>query len=254
MGSYFYIPTHNGSTDVVTNSVGEVVARYAYEPFIVGRYAGAGACNKVRPGKQEAVLILAGLLSSDESVRLKALVFLLYLRAQSPRGLSLADSVSRLHDRDSPNFMHSSRTQGNNAFIRRNTSLWVAGGMFGPIPTARTWDKTFQRERDALPGWAGDGSFAEFAAGINTIGTLIGDYTITVLGTALFWTTNQLNYLGMAVGNWAKDAPVPPGGINLKMDLGKLDFGNLGSARMKFSISIDQNRFKYLEQPSKCTL
>lgn len=30
MGSYFYISTHNGSTDVVTNSVGEVVARYAY--------------------------------------------------------------------------------------------------------------------------------------------------------------------------------------------------------------------------------
>ena len=50
MGSYFYIPTHNGSTDVVTNSVGEVVARFAYDPD-TGRFLQPDPVHTAQPGQ-----------------------------------------------------------------------------------------------------------------------------------------------------------------------------------------------------------
>jgi RHS repeat-associated protein len=320
LGAFYFISTHNGSTDIVTNADGAPVARFVYEPFgkvnsdltdldpdrngvhygetfmftgqefepetglynykariydpetgrflqpdpvhtdqpgqdnwdryqyvwnnpvnfvdpdgeagyqlgcdfpvyyIYGRYSGPGACRQTMPGKDEMMLaILAYLGAGNDSDRQVAFLALYYKQfIQSPPGKTEVDEGSRIHDRDGARFTAYQAKNANSAWIRNATSMWAGGGLFGPIPTKRGWDKTFSREKRGLgTRYAGDidwgtsefnlaGSevtmrwkmhydFTPVVAAINTMYTLLAEWVVTVLGTVLFGTVNSINEAG----------------------------------------------------------
>lgn len=90
---------------------------------------------------------------STGDVQLRRLVsmhlfFMVFMK--SPPGKTMVDAGSRIHDRDGAAFTTYQAKNANSAWIRNATSMWVGGGLLGPIPTKRGWDKTFSREKNAL--------------------------------------------------------------------------------------------------------
>ncbi|MDX1959244.1 MAG: hypothetical protein SFU98_11765 [Leptospiraceae bacterium] len=115
----------------------------------------------------------------------------------------LALSCSQVHDRSDEGSSFTSRQviPGNDRWIARTSANFIGGGWFGPIPTQRMWNKTFERESNALynkdrwgqrtSGRYGDAT--NVIAHVSAAGTITGDWLANRAGTALFGSANIVN-------------------------------------------------------------
>lgn len=81
-----------------------------------------------------------------------------------------------------------------------------------------------------------------------------------MIGTVLFGSVNNLNYLGHAIdktarkfGAWSEQAFSPSGGVNARATF-RLDFGMQGRLRWDMSIRIPEGRFKNIGNVQKWRL
>lgn len=167
-----------------------------------GRYQGPGAVGTVPFGKESITVWLVSALVLEEKHpgTVAAVLFWVWwdFNYGSPPGLSEVDEHGKVHDRDGPTFMEAKHTRANNKWIRSANSHWLGGVAWQPfpIPTSKMIKDTYAREYAATPEWYG--SMRRPVATVNTAFTITGDWLATKLGTALFMTTNGINYINEA--------------------------------------------------------
>ncbi len=112
------------------------------------------------------------------------------MQSQVKTPLTEEDKVSQTHDMEfNPHYSGEKNMAANDKWISRS---------WGNVFNSRYYSKTYAREYNALQhrntpwgkehGKYGDATF--LAAGVNTIGTVIADRLVTMLGTMLFGAYN----------------------------------------------------------------